>query len=58
MNKNISKALVVKVCKTSLSMSQAAATLNIHFNTLKRLAKLYDCYTPNQGLKEIGRAHV
>ena len=51
MNKNIPKALVVKVCKTSLSMSQAAATLNIHFNTLKRLAKLYDCYTPNQGLK-------
>jgi 5-methylcytosine-specific restriction endonuclease McrA len=32
-------------------MSEAAATLNIHFNTLKRLALLYGCYRPNQGLK-------
>jgi 5-methylcytosine-specific restriction endonuclease McrA len=32
-------------------MSKAAAHLKIHFNTLKRLAILYDCYNPNQGLK-------
>ncbi len=32
-------------------MAKAAAELNIHFNTLKRLAILYDCYQPNQGLK-------
>ena len=32
-------------------MAKAAAELNIHFNTLKRLALLYGCYHPNQGLK-------
>lgn len=32
-------------------MAKAAAELNIHFNTLKRLALLYGCYYPNQGLK-------
>ena len=51
MKTNISKEKIIEVCKTSNSMAQAAAELNIHFNTLKRLAILYDCYTPNQGLK-------
>ncbi len=32
-------------------MAHAAAELKIHFNTLKRLATLYNCYVPNQGLK-------
>lgn len=32
-------------------MAKAAAELNIHFNTFKRWAILYDCYIPNQGLK-------
>jgi formate-dependent nitrite reductase cytochrome c552 subunit len=32
-------------------MAVAAAELNIHFNTFKRLALLYNCYNPNQGLK-------
>jgi hypothetical protein len=34
-----------------MSMAMAAAELNIHFNTLKRLALLYNCYYPNQGLR-------
>ncbi|TRZ82564.1 MAG: hypothetical protein D4R91_03530 [Sediminibacterium sp.] len=51
MKTKISKVKIIEVCKTSNSMAQAAAKLNIHFNTLKRLAILYDCYTPNQGLK-------
>jgi 5-methylcytosine-specific restriction endonuclease McrA len=32
-------------------MAKAAAQLSIHFNTLKRLAILYNCYFPNQGLR-------
>ncbi len=51
MKKNISKDQIVKVCNSSISMAHAAASLNIHFNTLKRLAILYGCYTPNQGLR-------
>ena len=51
MKTKISKEKIIEVCKVSNSMAQAAAELNIHFNTLKRLAILYNCYTPNQGLK-------
>ena len=51
MKTKISKEKIIEVCKVSNSMAQAAATLNIHFNTLKRLANLYGCYNPNQGLK-------
>lgn len=51
MKTKIPKEYVIEVCKKSISMSNAAATLGIHFNTLKRLAILYNCYQPNQGLK-------
>ncbi len=51
MKRNLSEATVVEVCKRSNSMAMAAAELNIHFNTLKRLALLYNCYYPNQGLR-------
>jgi len=51
MKSNIPKSLVVEVCARSNSMAKAAAELNIHFNTLKRLAILYNCYQPNQGLR-------
>jgi hypothetical protein len=51
MKSAISKERVVEVCLKSHSMAKAAAELNIHFNTLKRLAILYNCYLPNQGLK-------
>lgn len=51
MKSSIPKSYFIEVCKRSNSMAKAAAELNIHFNTLKRLAILYDCYQPNQGLK-------
>jgi hypothetical protein len=51
MKTKISKDKIVEVCKSSNSMAQAAADLRIHFNTLKRLALLYGCYIPNQGLR-------
>ena len=51
MKSRIPQSLVIEVCTRSNSMAKAAAELNIHFNTLKRLAILYNCYKPNQGLK-------
>ena len=50
MKTKISKERVIQVCNQCHSMAKAAAELNIHFNTLKRLALLYNCYKPNQGL--------
>lgn len=41
----------IKTVNESLTMVEAARKLDIHFNTFKRLAKLYNCYTPNQGGK-------
>ncbi len=51
MKAQIPQSHLIEVCLVSTSMAEAAATLNIHFNTLKRLALLYGCYRPNQGLK-------
>jgi hypothetical protein len=51
MKSHLAKSIVIEVCKKSNSMAQAAAELKVHFNTLKRLAILYNCYLPNQGLK-------
>ena len=51
MKSKISQERLVEVCKNSESMAKAAAKLEIHFNTLKRLAILHNCYLPNQGLR-------
>ena len=51
MKSHIPQSLVEEVCARNNSMAKAAAELNIHFNTLKRLAILYNCYQPNQGLR-------
>lgn len=51
MKSQIPRSLVEEVCAKSNSMAKAAAELNIHFNTLKKLAVSYNCYLPNQGLK-------
>ena len=51
MKEKVTKEQVIKVCAESKSMAKAAAELNIHFNTFKRLAIEYECYIPNQGLK-------
>jgi hypothetical protein len=51
MKTQIPKERLIEVCIKSGSMAKAAAELNIHFNTLKRLAILHNCYYPNQGLR-------
>ena len=52
---NINKQMVIDACKHSLSMAEAAKTLNMHFNTFKKYAKEYDCYHPNQSGKKISK---
>jgi hypothetical protein len=45
-----------KACNESNSMAEAAALLNLHFNSFKKTAIELDCYKPNQsgkGLKKI-----
>lgn len=39
----------IAICKSSASMSDAAIKLNMHFNTLKRIAIKLGCYSTNQG---------
>lgn len=51
MKLKISEEKILEACQNSKSMAQAASSLNIHFNTFKRIALLYNCYLPNQGLK-------
>jgi 5-methylcytosine-specific restriction endonuclease McrA len=46
----------IEVCKSSISMSQAAATLKLHFNTFKRRAIKLGCYETNQGGVGINKA--
>lgn len=41
----------IEIVKSSFTMSEAAATLGIHFNTFKRKASKLGCYNPNQGSK-------
>ena len=51
MRNKLTKEQVMFVCNNNISMTKAASDLNIHFNTLKRLALKYGCYKPNPGLK-------
>ena len=41
----------INTCNESLSMSEAASKLNMHFNTFKKYAQQFGCYKPNQGGK-------
>jgi len=50
-NKIINKENFINVCNESISMAQAAAALDMHFNTFQKYAKLFGIYKPNQGLK-------
>jgi 5-methylcytosine-specific restriction endonuclease McrA len=50
---NITKDVFINVCENCLSMSEAAAKLNLHYNTFKRYAQLYGCWKPNQSGKGI-----
>lgn len=49
--KDIDKEHFISICKESLTMSQACAKLNMHFNTFVRYAKLLNCYKPNKSGK-------
>lgn len=49
---------IIRVCKTSTSMSEASRLLGIHFNTFKRIAISCGCYKPNPGLKGYSRPKI
>lgn len=44
----ISKEEFIKVCQSSGTMAEAAASIGLHFNTFKRYAVQFGCYRPNQ----------
>ena len=48
---------ILRACNTESTMAKAASSLKIHFNTLKRRAKLLGCYNPNQGGKGTVKKH-
>lgn len=52
---DVDKSEFVKICDESISMAQACSKLNMHFNTFKRYALKFDCYTPNQGGKGMSK---
>ncbi len=52
---NISKEKIETVCSQSTSMTEAAAKLGINYKTLRRLAKEYGCFKPNQSGKFISK---
>ena len=45
------KKEIIEALKTSTTMSEAAAKINLAFSTFKRYAEKYKLYTPNQGGK-------
>lgn len=49
--KQINKNEFIDVCKNSVTMAEASRKLNMHFNTFKKYAVLFDCYKPNKGGK-------
>lgn len=51
--KHIDKEEFIKVCHESDSMASAARKLNMHFNTFKKYAKDFGCYSTNQSHKGI-----
>jgi hypothetical protein len=61
----ISNEKIIDVCNSSISMTQAAVTLGIHFNTLKSKAIKLGCYKTNTSGKGIkkpkkinGKTHI
>ena len=46
---------IVEACECACSMSEAAAELQMHFNTFKRRAIKLGCYKPNQSGKGISK---
>lgn len=57
----IDKENFIKICNDSRSMAEAAMKLNLHFNTFKRYALMFDCYNPNpsgKGLKKKSNSKI
>ena len=55
MNIHIEDERIIEVCKNSISMSQAASTLGIHYNTLKKHAERLGVFNPNQAGKGMSK---
>ena len=53
--KHISRDEFIKVCNDELTMARAATKLDLHFNTFKKYALMYDCYQTNQSGKGINK---
>jgi len=51
--KNIDKERFIEVCKNEKTMAKAARALGLHFNTFKKYALEFECYSPNQSGKGI-----
>ncbi len=52
----VNDVVFLKACTEAKSMAEAAATLNLHFNSFKKRAIELGCYKPNQsgkGIKKI-----
>jgi len=61
MRKDIDKDEFVKVCNESISMAQASVKLGLHFNTFKRYAVDFGCYSTNpsgKGIKKKGKPKI
>lgn len=48
---NLTKEQILNVVNDSKTMEEASRKLGLHFNTFRRYAKKYNCYSPNQGGK-------
>lgn len=48
---HVDKGEFIEICEHSVTMSEAAQKLKLHFNTFKRYAISFGCYKPNQGRK-------
>lgn len=55
MKANINKDEFIKVCESSITASEAARKLNLHFNTFKRYALKFGCYFTNQSGKGMSK---
>ena len=56
--KKIIEEEFIRICNESVSATEAAIKLNMHFNTFKRYALQLNCYKPNQGCKGIKHGHT
>jgi len=53
--KDIPRDEFIRVCNEELTMARAATKLDLHFNTFKKYALMYNCYQTNQAGKGISK---